>query len=419
MGTKDDLEAKKSQILSILKDDSLDANQKLESLHIEDMLETISIYEAELQAQNDELLEKEKVLSHSQEEFETLFNFAPIAYFELDSDFNVLQFNQSAVDLFKSNQLFIKKGSLFSNFVSQEDIINFLNFVNIVQEDYTAEIELNLGKMKEKLPVKLNIKKVIFVNGLVRYYLSVIDKTKEKQQQEMLMAQAKNVAMGEMLSMITHQWKQPLSVVLTFATTLEYKAELEILEDGELQDTLEKIKEQVQYMDETVHNFKHFFDEVGAKTVLQINNCVDRAIKFTSAAIKKADINLEHRYIDEPTLAAYGYSNDVCQILMNIINNAKDELIHKDGEKNISLSILNENDTIVIRVQNNGGHIPEECLESIFEKNFTTKGHEDGSGLGLYISQMIVKEHLKGELSVQNLESEKVEFTLKIPIYKG
>ena len=412
-------ESKRDKILAILHDSNLTVEQKFDKLNIIELLQDSDIYQAELVAQNQELLEKESQLLTSKSEFEALFNLAPIGYFRLDHNYNILQFNQIAISLCQGISLHFYKNKPFTLLCDSSSSVNFINIQKIVEQEGYANGVIMHNHPNRSI-VRLDIRE-----HKNEYFLSLVDITLERKQEAMLLVQSKNAAMGEMVSMITHQWKQPLSVISVLNTTMDLQLENDFFDKEAFLHNNTLIKEQIDFMSQTIDDFKEYFDENKQRHIQNVKNCVARAIKFTAPALFKHEIKLSVEYLDDGDYEIYSFTHDVCQVLMNIINNAKDEFarLGDDRERYIKLSIFHETqqqrECIAISILNNGGMIPEDHLESIFQSDFSTKKEIGGSGIGLYIVDKIVKEHIDGAISVENIpQIDGVRFTLRVPLIK-
>lgn len=418
MSSQNKYESKRDEILAILEDKSLSISEKFDKLQIAELIQDTDIYQAELVAQNQELLDKEEQLITSRIDFETLFNFAPVAYFKLDEKFVIEKCNTIAHDMFEELNLRSYFQKSFSLLLQTGEILNFINLQNSLKDFNVASGVFHFRSSKEI------IGRVDVTKHDRSFFLSIIDVTKEKKQEAMLLSQAKSSAMGEMVSMITHQWKQPLSVISILNSSMDYELEIGEFDREKFIRQNRQIKDQIEYMSETIDDFKEYFDENRRKEVQNVKDCIQRAKRFTSHALEKYSIKLDISFLDDGDYEILSFKHDVCQVLMNIINNAKDEFSKStnttQGVKKIELEIFHEMETIVIYIKNNAGRIPDEIINFIFQPNFTTKKESGGSGIGLYIVEKIVKEHLLGTISVENLEDgESVRFTLRVPLIKS
>jgi signal transduction histidine kinase len=226
---------------------------------------------------------------------------------------------------------------------------------------------------------------------------------KNRQQEQMLAQQSKMVAMGEMIGNIAHQWRQPLSAISSQASSVLVQHQLGILEDKEIQSSQEDIIKKSEYLSETINDFRDFIKGDKKKADFLLDDAIEKAIKITEATIKKAEIKVTTNLAKNIKLN--NYQNELLQSLVNIINNAKDALIENDiKHKYIKITIECEGEEILLSIKDNGGGIPKDIIETIFDPYFTTKDEKNGTGLGLYMSKIIIEKHEGGNISVVNDE---------------
>lgn len=231
-----------------------------------------------------------------------------------------------------------------------------------------------------------------------------------------ILSLTKKATMGDMLSMILHQWKQPLSIISVLNTSMDFQLECDTFDKEKFLAYNTKIKEQIEYMSETMYDFKDFLLEDKEKRVINIKTCIERAIRFTVIALNKNEIEYEINYNTFKS-EIFGFNNDISQILIIFILNAKDKLsLLCIEKKKITIDVNDDNENLLIHVKDNGTLIDEEILDSIFDENFTTKEDKNGNGLGLYIAKKITQDRLNGHIFVENNKEENsVIFTLSIP----
>ena len=217
-----------------------------------------------------------------------------------------------------------------------------------------------------------------------------------------LFSQSKMAAMGEMLENIAHQWRQPLSVISTASSGIKIKNEMNMLEEGDIDSTMENISISVEHLSQTINDFRDFFKTNKKKNKFLITSTFKKTFKLTISQFKNANISII-KNIKEVYL--FGFENELIHVLINIINNARDELIKK--EQNAKLILI---DTIVadqgleIIIKDNAGGIPSDIIDNIFASHFTTKQDSNGTGIGLYMSKMIIEEHMNGTIEASNKE---------------
>ena len=294
---------------------------------------------------------------------------------------------------------------------------------------YEDEMILNIENKKNELNKKFDnyaqdILVISFLLTIVLLLVSIyISKLLEikfneykkdiKHQQNMLAQQSKMAAMGEMIGNIAHQWRQPLSTITTAATGIALQKELNILSDEQLYDSTKKINESAQYLSKTIDDFRNFFSPNKEKTTFLIKKTFEKTLNLLEAQFHSKDIDI---ITDIKDLELYTIENELIQALINILNNAKDELIKLESEhkKLIFINVSKENKKVIISIKDNAGGVPTENIDRIFEPYFTTKHKSQGTGIGLYMTEEIVVKHLNGEIFVENKD-----FIYEDKCYKG
>ncbi len=236
----------------------------------------------------------------------------------------------------------------------------------------------------------------------IMYRKDISKHIKENNRQYSIMAQqAKMAAMGEMIGNIAHQWRQPLSVITTAAGVVKLKKDLDILEEKDCIETLDTIIESSSFLSNTIEDFRHFFMPNKNKTIFKTSNLIEKIKKFTSLEYKQKNIQL---IIKSEEFEIFTYENELLQVILNILNNSRDELVKTDDLENrfIILELTNLEGKTIIKITDNAGGIKEDIIDRIFEPYFTTKFKDEGTGIGLYMSLEIVKKHLKGSIEAKN-----------------
>ena len=227
---------------------------------------------------------------------------------------------------------------------------------------------------------------------------------KNKISEKMLLEQSKMASMGEMLESIAHQWRQPLSVITTAASGLKMQKEYDMLTDKIFSEFTDSIISAAMHLSNTIDDFRDFFKPNKKKENYKMRDSFIRAKELLSSKFKNRDIETIE---DIDGSHIYGLVNEMVQVFMNILNNAKDALEEIENSRRlIFINIATINDVINIDIQDNAGGVPNEIIDKIFESHFTTKGDKDGTGIGLYMTKQIIVDHLKGEINVSNIEYE-------------
>ncbi len=259
--------------------------------------------------------------------------------------------------------------------------------------DITAqkELEKNLREFNDKLTNQVEIE-----------LQSRLKLQKEKEAQEqLLIQQSKMAAMGELIGAIAHQWRQPLNALSLIIQGLQIRYKRGMLNEQEIDEMVKKSKRQIEFMSHTIDDFRNFFKPDKEKIKFNIINEIKNSYKIIDSQFNNRNINFE---LIESEIEIVSYPNEFKQVILNILNNAKDAIIeHKIEDGFIKVNVHQNNEKIVIEICDNGGGIKVEIMDKIFEPYISTKG-KNGTGIGLAIGKIIVNEKLNGEIYVQNIE---------------
>ncbi len=253
--------------------------------------------------------------------------------------------------------------------------------------------------------------------------------------EQMLVQQSKMAAMGEMLGAIAHQWRQPLNALgLIIQNIRDAQAHGE-LDRAYIEHTVQKAMSQVQHMSHTIDDFRRFFQPDKEKTVFDAMQATGDVLSMFSAQLAANDISFQltchihgktftkvEDIIACPDMTLMGFQNEFEHVIMNLLNNAREAIIdyresnsiRRDGSGLIIFKFSNEAGTIIIEVIDSGCGIPETILDRIFEPYFSTKDPSKGTGLGLYMSKVIIEDHMHGRLSARNGDQGAV-FIIELP----
>jgi len=234
---------------------------------------------------------------------------------------------------------------------------------------------------------------------------SKIEKVLEdnKKQQAYMLHQDRLARLGEMIAMIAHQWRQPLNNLSMVNHILISKYKKGKLSDGDIESFQSKSAKLIKQMSDTIDDFRDFYKPERKKELFCVEKIVEETVKLIEPSLKQNNIKLE-LFLDGCNHFD-GYANELQHAVMNIINNAVEALIYTDTDnKKITLDIRKEGKDTIIRIKDNAGGIEPQMQEKIFEPYFSTKENKNGTGLGLYISRMIIVEHMQSELNFSNTD---------------
>ena len=226
---------------------------------------------------------------------------------------------------------------------------------------------------------------------------------KNRQKDVLLQQQSRLAALGEMIGNIAHQWRQPLSAITAAISGLKLKYDLGLMEPEDMEEINEHVMQNARFLSSTIDNFRNFFKQDMEKKTFVVSDILEDCIKIIKAAYDSNFIRLE-KQIDK-TVHYYGSDNMLSQVVLNILSNAKDAFINQSGNNNKEVSVLMYRDgsNIVIKIKDNAGGISDEIKDKIFDPYFTTKHQSQGTGLGLYMSTQIIRNHFEGDISVHNI----------------
>lgn len=273
-----------------------------------------------------------------------------------------------------------------------------------VERRKTVESEL---KLQKELLQELN-------ENLESQIEAEVKKNREKD--ELMLLQSRQAAMGEMIGNIAHQWRQPLNAIGLMVYDLTDAFRFDEINEEYLAKSEENIKSVLQHMSGTIDDFRNFFKPNKEKQTFLLYDVVKTSVSFLDATLKNSGIRLITE-IDKDVIL-FGYSSEFAQVLLNIINNARDALTENQTPGPvIRVSGKRKDETAVLKIIDNGGGIDTAVVHKIFEPYFTTKEQGKGTGVGLYMSKTIIERNMGGSISVNNLRNG-AEFVITVPLSK-
>ena len=220
-------------------------------------------------------------------------------------------------------------------------------------------------------------------------------------QEKMLAQRSKQCALGEMLGHIGHQWRQPLYNLSLIVQNIGLQNQLGKLDNTLLDNQIIQANQNIQYMSNIIDDWRSLLMTGSSRTEIELQASVERAIAMVAPVMEQSRITIENR-ITSP-VHTMGFVNDLVQLTINVLLNARDQLTKVSGERIILLACREEADSMVtVTFQDNGGGIPEHLLKRLFEPYVTTKDKADGTGLGLYMCRQIVENLDQGKVWAGN-----------------
>ncbi|WP_310442494.1 HAMP domain-containing sensor histidine kinase [Sulfurimonas sp.] len=269
----------------------------------------------------------------------------------------------------------------------------------------------NFNKELEK-QVKDKTTELIKLNESLE--LKVEQKLEElRSKDQILEVQSKQAVMGEMISMIAHQWRQPLSTITLQIANLQFKQLLGKDRNSEdIDEALSNISDTIVYLSDTIDDFQAYFHPNKEILGIEIHDLLQRAVNFAISRVQDRGVKISINNIADINVTTY--INELIQVILNILNNAIDAHVEtKTKNPSITLNVKAVGEKVLIYIEDNAGGIKSENLPHLFEPYFSTKG-KNGTGLGLYMSKMIIEKQFGGEIDVVNANGGAI-FIIKIP----
>ena len=340
------------------------------------------------------------------------------------------------------SSFYVKKEFLLKNFKG-ENVANAMFFLNITKD---KKAFLSFVKDSFFTSVLLFIIAAIAVNYFFNYLIKKIEKNEEKLKEinkdlenriekeiqqrveiekqalsekrksdQLLIQQSKLAMLGEMIGNIAHQWRQPLMEVSSIFMFIDAYNEKKKLTPELLQEKLEEGDSLIEYMSKTIEDFRNYYKPEKQKEEFFIKDSICSALFILDSSLKNSNIKVESLFEDE-SLKIKSFKNEFSQALLNIITNAKDILIQRTIENpTIYIKVQKENETISITLEDNAGGIDENILPKIFDPYFTTKHKSQGTGIGLYMTKMIIENNMNGKIEVCNTKLG-AKFNIMLPL---
>jgi len=331
--------------------------------------------------------------------FIVISSFAREAFFEqngFEFEHAVGHFSKSEVVIYGSKKYDLTHSVIMININSKNsEILKNKRFKPLkISHDSLIELDAlaNIARVSSNELEELNKKLELKVKKEVE---------KNLKKDSILIHRSRLAQMGEMMSLIAHQWKQPLSAISATSSGLHIKIELDMYDKEFFLKSLTKIEEFVNHLSSTIDDFSNFFKPSKVKQSFYIYEAINKALSIATYSLSKKSIDLELD-LDE-SLKVETYQNELIQVLLNIIKNAENILIKREIENpRIKIKLFQKKNKKIIEISDNGGGIDQKIISKIFEPYFSTKAAKDSTGLGLYMSKFIVEDSLGGEISVRN-----------------
>jgi PAS domain S-box-containing protein len=342
--------------------------------------------------------EATKKIKEKNENFKRIMDNAMEAVIISDENLMILDANKTAEKIFGYKLEEVKGKSLLEFTPKDEQNELFNNYERL------EPVEI-VRKRKDGSQIVCLATRTFFIENSKKYRVSMlVDITKFKKQEEMLAQQSKSVAMGEMIGNIAHQWRQPLNALSLYISNLVLDYEFKELNDEKIKEFEEHTNRLIQGMSQTITDFTNFLKPDKIKKEFSLIECLNDSIKFIEASYKVNEIEIENNI--KKDIKLFGVKSELEQVFMNIFNNSKDAFKERKIEnRKVIISAEEENNKVIIKFKDNAGGVDEKIINRLTEPYFSTKFANQGTGVGLYMSDMIIRNTFNGKFIMKNIEN--------------
>ncbi len=376
------------------------------------------LYVREVYSKN--LLDTIEELKKAKLNSELVIESNPNAIIAVNSQKEIYIFNQNAQKMFGyTNKEMLDLDSLIKIIPPEnldfyyKRLKKFLKTGNTKGINYSSIEQIGIRKDGERFPLRISFgthtslkERIVIAN--------IEDISKEKNREKFIQHQSKLAQMGEMMTMIAHQWRQPLNAISTTSINLNLKAKLGKLNNSYVIEHTDKICTFSRHLSTTINDFRDFFKADKKKKKICLCNIIKSVLDIIEVPIINQNIRLIQDLKSKTKINTY--PNELKQVILNLIKNSEDIVLEKKiFNPYIKISTYQKENNHILEVSDNGGGVPTKLIDKIFEPDFSTKIDKDGTGLGLYMSKTIIEEHCGGKLSIKNGKDGAI-FKIVLPI---
>nr|MBP6714673.1 ABC transporter substrate-binding protein [Aliarcobacter sp.] len=338
--------------------------------------------------------------------------------------FDLLNTAIEAIAIFDENDKLVKlnnSGKVMFNYYFKKKSQNKM-ILDFIPEDFISEIkdklnnkvfepfETNLLRSDKTIFPALIAVKTILIENKNNTIITVVDLTQIKLQDQFLQQQAKLAQMGELLSMIAHQWRQPLTAISAASENLKLKNLLNKIDNNTIDIATNDINKYTNYLSNTINDFKNFYKTNKSIEKTSLNEMLEKSLNIIEDAISFKNIKIIKNLNSISPINTY--KSEVTQVILSLLQNAEDILIEKQiVNPFIKIKTFEDKKYLYLQVIDNGGGIPENILDKIFDPYFSTKHEKNGTGLGLYFAKSIIENNCNALLTAKSNGQEAV-FTI-------
>lgn len=406
------------------------------------LVHELEVHHIELEMQNEELRQARDEVETALERYADLYDFAPVGYCTLDHDWIIHEVNLTGATLLGSDRSGLI-GRSFELHVSSEERQAFSAFldtalknrrkaslevlldnsdgqscwvqIEALWDEFGRECRLGIIDITERRRAQNELaekrRELEELNkDLEARIATAVDDLRQKDQ--VLILQDRQAVMGEMIENIAHQWRQPLNTLGLVVQHLPLAYDTGSLSRDFLEENVAMSMKVIQQMSRTIDDFRGFFRSDKEMSVFHLNEAISNSLTFVDKSFGNHKIGITFRHEGDPIIN--GYPNEYAQVLLNILMNARDVILERHPvDAMITIYAFAEGDRSVVTIGDNAGGIAEEFIGKLFDPYFTTKGPDKGTGIGLYMSKIIIEKNMGGRLTVRNTDSG-AEFRIEV-----
>ncbi len=308
---------------------------------------------------------------------------------------------------------FFTYGEFFSNrCATKNEVLNqTMTVLSLSESEHAVKPQLQEDDSRTKAKENQTLKALARLIAETSYELEKINSTletrveeeieKNRNKEKQLLQQSRLAQMGEMMSMIAHQWRQPLNAISLTVSALHAKVKKKQYDELFFESRLERISDYVLHLSSTIDDFRNFFKPDKGKEETMFSDIINNVLRIVSIGLERENIIVKTEFAS--TEKMFAYTNELLQVTMNLMKNAEDALLEKKvKDPTITIRCYSDKESEILEIEDNAGGIDESILDKIFDPYFTTKDEHNGTGLGLYMSKLIVEEHCGGKLRAYN-----------------
>jgi len=377
----------------------------------QEYLKQVDVLNLELEKDIEERKILEKELQKSKSRFKQLFNAGTdltfvVIYNRKKMIYKIVEVNDIACKRLKYKRKELL-GENYFNIDKKLSILATKNFVDLLKSGGTNIFEsVLITKNGEKIPVEVSgqVFNLEDQETIILVARDIKDKKIREEQlkknRALLIYRSRLAAMGEMIANIAHQWRQPLGSLSLIIANIQDAYDYDDLDENYFNNSVKRLEDIISQMSVIIDDFRFFFTPMVEKEIFNVKSQIESSIAMVKDRIDIQEVKISLNSEEETFI--YGYSNQLSQAILNIVNNSIDALKNNKTNKKIDISIVDFKGSVMISIENNGMHLPSGIEDKIFEPYFTTKKSEGGTGIGLYMTKMIIESNFQGEISIFN-----------------